>query len=128
MLQFCYGLTIFLHRMTGISIRYDFDKPEKDTCVNSSGMNAIFDISYNFRLTVKFSTHMMNIYYERKSRVQLYFRSIVVLVFTLTTTLNKFRFHSLRNKMINLVLLIKYHFDFRLEFDIYKKVHFRRFE
>ena len=28
------------------SFRYDFGKREKDTCVNSSGMNAIFDIPY----------------------------------------------------------------------------------
>ena len=30
------------------SFRYDFDKREKETCVNSSGINAMFDISYNF--------------------------------------------------------------------------------
>ena len=41
-----------------------------------------------------------------------YFRSIVVIVFALATTLNKFRFRFLRNKIINLVLVIKYHFDF----------------
>ena len=41
------------------SFRYDFGKPEKDTCVNSSGMNAMFEISYNFQLSVKFSTHMV---------------------------------------------------------------------
>ena len=38
--------------------------------VNSSGMNAMFDIPYNFRLSVKFSTHMIN--NLEKNRVQLY--------------------------------------------------------
>ena len=37
------------------SFRYDFRKGEKEICVNSSGMNAMFDIPYNFRLSVKFS-------------------------------------------------------------------------
>ena len=45
-------------------------KHEQDTYVNSSGMNAMFDITYNFRLSVKFSTHMMNSTRE-KNRVQL---------------------------------------------------------
>ena len=27
-------------------LAFDFGKPEKDTCVNSSGVNAMFDISY----------------------------------------------------------------------------------
>ena len=39
----------------------------------------------------------------------------------LATGLSKFSFHSLRAKMINLVMMIKYHFDFRLQFDINKK-------
>ena len=30
------------------SFRYDFGKREKDTYVNSSGMNAMFDIPYDF--------------------------------------------------------------------------------
>ena len=30
------------------SFWYDFGKPEKDTCVNSRAMNAIFGIPYNF--------------------------------------------------------------------------------
>ena len=42
------------------SVCYDFSKREKETCVNSSGMNPMFDIHYNFRLRVKFSTHMIN--------------------------------------------------------------------
>ena len=37
------------------SFCYDFGKREKETCVNSSEMNAMFDIFYNFRLSVKFS-------------------------------------------------------------------------
>ena len=41
------------------SFRYDFGKCKRDTCVNSSGMNAMFDIPYNFRLSVKFSTYMI---------------------------------------------------------------------
>ena len=31
-----------------ISFPYDFGKPEKDACVNSRAMNAMFDIPYNF--------------------------------------------------------------------------------
>ena len=52
-----------------------------------------------------------------------YFRSIFVLVFALATALNKFhfRFRSLRKKRINFVLVIKYHINFRLQFDINKK-------
>ena len=42
------------------SFRYDFGKSEKETCVNSRGMNTMFDIPYNFRLSVKFSTHVIN--------------------------------------------------------------------
>ena len=30
------------------SFRYDFGKCEKETCVNSSRMNAMSDIPYNF--------------------------------------------------------------------------------
>ena len=42
------------------SICHAFGKSEKDTCVSSSGMNAMSDITYNFWLLVKFSAHMMN--------------------------------------------------------------------
>ena len=42
------------------SFRYDFGKPEKEICVNSSGINATFDIPYNFRLIAKFLIHMIN--------------------------------------------------------------------
>ena len=49
-----------------------------------------------------------------------YFKSIVVLAFALATALHKLHFCSLRNKMVNLVLVIKYHSDFRLQFDIKK--------
>ena len=50
-----------------------------------------------------------------------YFMSIVLLiVFALATALRKFHFHSPRNKNINLVPVIMYHFDFRLQFDINK--------
>ena len=34
------------------SFRYDFSKCEKDTSVNRSGMNAMFDISCDFWLTL----------------------------------------------------------------------------
>ena len=47
-----------------------------------------------------------------------YFWSIVLLIFAHTTTLNKFHFHSLRKKMINVFLVMKYHLDFPLQFDI----------
>ena len=33
-----------------------------------------------------------------------------------------------KNNMINLVLVIQYHFDFRLQFDINKKIYFPRFD
>ena len=46
------------------------------------------------------------------------FMLIILLVFALATALSKFRFRSLRNKMINLVLVVKYHFDFLLQFDV----------
>ena len=73
------------------SFRYDFCKREKDPCVNSSGMNPMFDIPYNFRLSVKFSTHMIN---NTRGKIGLsftsYFRPLVVVVFALATALNKF--------------------------------------
>ena len=88
----------------------------------------MFEISYNFRLSVKFSVHMIN---STRDKIGFnctnYFRSIVVLVLALAIALNKFHFRSLRNKMINLVLVIKYHFDFRLLFDINKKYIFQGF-
>ena len=31
------------------SISYDFNSREVDICINSSGMNTVFDIPYNFR-------------------------------------------------------------------------------
>ena len=65
-----------------------------------------------------------------KNRVQLYQLlqvKIVLLVFALATALSKFCFRSLRDKMINLVMVIKYHFDFRLQFDINKKSIFQGF-
>ena len=37
-----------------LSIRCNFHKCEKGTCVNISGMNAMFDITYKSRLIVKF--------------------------------------------------------------------------
>ena len=52
------------------------------------------------------------------------FMSIILLVFALAAAPSKFRFRSLRNKMINFVLVIKDHFDFRLQFDINKKCIF----
>ena len=61
------------------SFRYDFGKREKETCVNSRGMNAMFDIPYNFRLSVKFSTRTVN---NTREKIRLscsnYFRPIVV--------------------------------------------------
>ena len=79
-----------------LSISYGFDKCEKDTCVNSSGMNAMFDIPYNLQLNVKISIHMMNSTRAKTgSSFTNYLRSIVMLVFGLTAALNKFRFHSL---------------------------------
>ena len=35
------------------SCHYDFGKQEKDTCVNSSGMNAMFGIPYNSQLSIR---------------------------------------------------------------------------
>ena len=49
------------------SFRYDFCKHEKDTCVKSSGMNAMFDISYKCEVSNSYDN-----YYERKNRVHLY--------------------------------------------------------
>ena len=49
------------------SFRYDFGKREKATCVNSDVMNAMFDIPYNFRLSVRFSIHMINNTREKKA-------------------------------------------------------------
>ena len=61
------------------SFRYDFGKREKETCVSSSGMNVMFGIPYNFRLSVKFSTHMIN---NTRGKIGFsctnYFRQIVV--------------------------------------------------
>ena len=37
-----------------LSIRCNLHKCEKGTCVNISGMNAMFDITYKSRLIVKF--------------------------------------------------------------------------
>ena len=92
-----------------LSISHDYGKRQKDTSVKYSGINAMFDIPYNFRLRVKFSAHMMNI---MRAKIGFsctnYFRLIAVLVFAVTTALNKFRFYSFKNKMINLFLMIKY--------------------
>ena len=88
------------------SFPYDSGKREKETCVNSSGMNTMFDIPHNLRLSVKFSTHMINNAREKIGfSCTNYFRPIFVLVFDLITTLNKFCFHSRRNKKISLVLV-----------------------
>ena len=82
----------------------------------------MFDIRYNFRLSVKFSTRMITSTREKVVfSCTYYFSSIVALVFVLATALNKFCSRSLRTKMINLVLVITYHFDFQLQFDINKK-------
>ena len=35
------------------SFRHDFGKREKDTCVNSSGMNAMFGIPYNSQFSIR---------------------------------------------------------------------------
>ena len=97
---------------------FDFGKHEKDTCVNISGMNVMFDIPYNFQLSVKFSIHMINITKEKQGFMCTdYLRPIVLLVFALVTTLNKFCFRSFRKKMTNLVLVSLY---------INKKMHFPR--
>ena len=76
-----------------------------------------FLIILNCRLGVKFSTHTTNSTREKIGfRCTKCFRSVVVLEFALATVLSKFRFCSLRNTMINLVLMIKYYFDCRLQF------------
>ena len=110
------------------SIRYEFDTHDKDSFVNSSGIKVMFDIPYAFRFSVKFSTHTVN---SAGAKIGFtcgnYFWSMVVLVFVLNNALNKFRFNSLRNKMINLILVIMYYFDFRLQFDINKKCIFQGF-
>ena len=88
---------------------FDFGKHEKDTCVNISGMNVMFDIPYNLQLGMKFSIHMINITKEKQGlRCTDYLRPIVLLVFALVTTLNKFCFRTFRKKMINLVLVSLY--------------------
>ena len=75
--------------------------------------------TYDFWLSVKFSIHMIN---STREKIEFgcinCFRSIAVLIFVLATALSKFRFRSLRNKMINLVLVINYQFDFQSQFDI----------
>ena len=61
------------------SFLYDFGKLEKETCVNSSGMNAMFDIPYHFRLNVKFTIHIINNTTEKIGfSCTNYFRPIVV--------------------------------------------------
>ena len=54
---------------------------------------------YNFQLSVKFSTHMINSTREKiEFSCTSCFRSIALLVFALSTALRNFRFHSLRKK------------------------------
>ena len=65
--------------------------------------------------------------YERKNRVQVYQVVQVNSCASICTARNKYGFRSLRKKMIKLVLVIKYHFYFRLQFGISKKMHFPRF-
>ena len=100
------------------SFRHDLGKSENDTCVNSSGMNAMFQISSNFRLSVKFSTHMIN---STRQKIGFsytnYFRSLVVLVFALVTALSKFQFPFPQ----------KQNDHFLIPLDINKKMHFPRF-
>ena len=50
---------------------------------------------------------------------------VVLLVFALATALIKFCFRLLKDKVINLVMVMKYHFDFRLQFDIIKNLFSR---
>ena len=71
-----------------MSFRYDFGKHKKDTSIDSSGMNAMFDIHYNFRLSLMFSAHIINV--TRKTSgfsCTNYFSPMVVLVFVLATAL-----------------------------------------
>ena len=71
---------------------------KRSTCISSSGMNAMFDILYNFRLCVKFSTHMTNNTREKIGfSCTNCFRPLVVLIFVQATALNKFCFRLLRN-------------------------------
>ena len=98
------------------SIRCHFGRHEKGTCLSSMRMNAM-----------KFLTHMTKSTREKVGfSCTNYLRPIVVLIFALATALNKFRFHSLRNKIINLVLVIKYHINVRLQFEINKKNAFSK--
>ena len=80
-------------------------------------MNAMSDT--HFSIKCEFKTHMMN---NTKEKIGFsctnYCRPIVVLVFAPTTALNEFRFYS---------LVIKYHFDFRLQFDMNQKCIFQGF-
>ena len=68
------------------SFHCDFGKREKDTFVKSSGMNAMCDFPWNFRLSMKFSILREN---KIGFNCTKYFRSIVVLVFVLTKTCTK---------------------------------------
>lgn len=85
------------------NIRSDFGKREKDTCVNSTGMNAMFGIPHKFRLRVIFSNHISTRENKQGSPVPTTSGQIA-----LTAAQNKFCFHFLGNKMITLVLAIKY--------------------
>ena len=60
-----------------LSIRYDFDARKEYSCVNSSGMNTILDIPYNFRLCVKFSTVLNSTRSNIGFTCTNYFRSIL---------------------------------------------------
>ena len=64
-----------------LSIRYDFDKPQKDTCVSSSRITALSYIPYNFWFSVKFSYMMSSTRAKVGFSCTTYFRSIAVLVF-----------------------------------------------
>ena len=57
------------------------------------------------------------------------FRSVVLLVFVLSTALSMSYFSSLtKKKIINLVLVIKYYFDVRFQFDmVFKNAFFKVF-
>ena len=88
----------------------------------------MFDIRYSHRLSLNFSTDVMN---SARAKIGFscsnHFRSIVVIVFALITALTNFCFHLTRNKMIKLVLVINYDLEFRLQFDINKKSIFQSF-
>ena len=62
-----------------ISSAYNFDKPEKLTCVNSGEMNATFEIPFNLRLSVKFSSHIMKSTRAKIFSCTNYFNSMAVL-------------------------------------------------